>query len=96
MTATKFVGYSDAELAEREAHAARVALAKLWAQGAPRGLRLKALEAWSVDGVERMRKADRVRERIRAGLRALDDQRPFPLVRVRLKAPVVRPFTEES
>lgn len=93
MTTTKFVGYSEAELAEREAHAARVALAKLWAQGAPRGLRLKALERWGVS-VDLMRKADRVRERIRAGLAALDDLRPFPLVRVRLKAPVARPLEE--
>jgi hypothetical protein len=81
------VGYSPAELAEREAHAARVALAKMWAQSAPRGLRLRQLERWGIDVVG-MRRADRIREKIRAGVRALDARWAIPLVRPRLKAPV--------
>jgi hypothetical protein len=54
---TQVVGYSPTELAEREAHAARVALAKMWAQSAPRGLRLKQLERWGID-CTKMRAAD--------------------------------------
>lgn len=87
---TQHVGYSPAELAEREAHAARVALAKMWAQSAPRGLRLRQLERWGVC-TDVLRRADRIRQRIRAGLSALTaaPARPFPLVRPRLLAPVV-------